>query len=219
MKYFVIRSLTLLTFIAAIAGCKTSSYFKNSNDVLKKYGTIYFINGKEKSGLISVQFETGKEATNYIDFLPEGEITAEKIDATTVKAYTINGDYFVPKKIDLYFTGIYNLLFVKRLTIEKSRIHLYELHQLYKSSDTGEDLYFYFISLPEHGMYDVWNTYSKNLVPYFDFKMSKIVEDCPELAEKIKSKKKGYFFPQVNFNNFKKAAVLKKIIEEYNLCK
>jgi hypothetical protein len=211
--------LILLCFTTALAGCKTNSYFKTSNDVLRKNGTVYFFNGKEKTGLITIQFETTTEKSNYIELLTDGETAAEKIDAKTVKGYSINGDYFVPKKVDLYYTGTYNLLFVKRLTPEKSKIQLYELHQLYKSNVTGEELYFYFISLPEHDIYDTWNTYSNNLVPYFDLKMGKIVEDCPELAKKIKSKSKGYFLSQINFNTSKKVAVLKKIIEEYNLCK
>ena len=211
--------LFFYTLVVILFGCKSTSYFKTPNDVLRKPGTIYFIDGTSKAGQISIQFEADIEVKNGISLKPTGSVTEERIPVRNVKAYTIDGYYYVPKEIDLYFTGTYNFLFIKRLTKENAKIQFYELHQAYKSNVTGEELYFYFISLPTHSQYEVWNIYSKNLVPYFDLKMSKIVEDCPALAEKIRVKQKGYFLPQLNLANSKKVAVFKRVIDEYNSCK
>jgi hypothetical protein len=213
------RSILFFCFTVVLSGCKTTSYFKTPNDVNGKRGIIYLKDGTERAGDITIQFEAGIESKNFIELLPTGATLSDKILIRNIKEYSIDGNYYVPKNIDTYFTGIFHLLFVKRLTPEHSKINLYELHQLYKSNDTGEELYFYFVSLPVQEPYEVWNINSINLVPGFDIKMSKLVNDCPELAKKIQLKKSGYYLPYLNFGNHKKVAVFKKIIDEYNMCK
>lgn len=63
-----------------------------------------------------------------------------------------------------------------------------------------------------------WSIRGKKFFPNFEEKMSKIVSDCPSLAEKIKQKMNGYAVRQMSIDA-KKYEVIKKIVDEYNSCK
>jgi hypothetical protein len=82
----------------------------------------------------------------------------------------------------------------------------------------GEVRYSYYLSWPSFGQKETMNTRSSALLPQFEEKMSKIVDDCPALAEKIRLKEKGYFIPMTSFKLKKHPEVLLKIINEYNNC-
>lgn len=205
-------------FLFSISGCKTVAYFHTSNDMFGQNGTVYLEDGTEKNGEITIFFETGQEPKNFIELKLNGK--SEKIFIKEIKGYKIKDKYYVPRFVDLDGNGINHLLFVQRLTKENSKIHLYELYQRNQGNNAyGEDIYSYYISLPTLAKYEVWNASSKNLVPRFEEKMSKIVSDCPSLANKIQQQNKGYFYGQVTLSNQKKAEVLKRIIDEYNQCK
>jgi len=212
---FLIFFILVIIFLNA---CKTLPYFATSNDFYRQEITLDMIGGKKLTGETSVLFEEKTPAPDFIELkVKDGSI--QRMPIKGIKGYIFKEGYYAVKYVDLYYSGTYNLLFVKRLTKENSKIQFYELHQVRKTNDTGEDLYFYFISLPNHSLFETWNIYSKNLVPNFDSKMSAIVSDCPELAAKIKAKTKGYFLAQYNFSNSQKVEVFKRIIEEYNNCK
>jgi hypothetical protein len=132
--------------------------------------------------------------------------------------YVINGNTYIPKKIDLNFTGEYHYLFVKRLTGEEDRMQLYELHQLFKSNDVGEETSYYYISLPSSPMYEAIDINSDKLIPNFENKMAAYVSDCPELADKIKHREKGYNYSFFSLRP-KKLEVISRIVKEYNECK
>ena len=209
-NFWIIGSFT-------ISGCVTS-YFKTPNDVYKTSATIYLEDGAEKTGELTTQFETGFDALKFITLFHKETGNTENINIENIKYYKVNNNCYVPKKIDLNLNGTYHLLFVKRLTEESSKIHLYELPQLYKSTGTGEDRTLYFISFSTHSKYEVWSIYSKKLLPDFEYKMSDVVSDCPSLAEKIKEKNKDYYIPRVSFPDSKKLEIYKRIIAEYNNC-
>jgi hypothetical protein len=213
------RFIFIVIVIFFFNACKTAPYFKTSNDFYRQEISLDLLNGDQLIGETSVLFEQSDPAKGYIEFKNKSDNSIQKIPVKNIKGYTYKKEYYVPKYVDLYYTGSYNFLFVKRLTKENSKIQFYELHQLYKSNDTGEELYYYFISLPNHSLYETWNIYSKNLVPNFEIKMSAIVDDCPKLAAKIKERANGYFLSQVSFSNSKKVEVFERIIEEYNNCK
>ena len=186
--------------------------------MLKQAGTIYLQDGTERNGDITIFFETGYSTKEFITFSQNGK--SEKVLVKDVKAYKIKDKYYVPRFIDVEGNGIEHLLFVRQLTTEGSRIHLYELYQRNQGSNAnGEDVYSYYISTPIQPKYEVWNISGKYLVPRFDDKMSKIVADCPTLARKIQQHNKGYFYPQLTLSNQKKAEIVKRIIDEYNACK
>jgi hypothetical protein len=173
------------------------------------------LSGTEKKGKISVMFETGHESDKFIR-LKNGD-GEEKILIDSIQSYFLNGDYYFPKLVELDFEGTERLLFVKRLTKENSRIHLYELYQHGEKTSDGSDFTAYYISLGAHGRLKTWLVGSKHLVPNFDEKMSKIVEDCATLSNKIKQKDKGYFVSQFTLS-VAKVQIMKRIIDEYNDC-
>ena len=221
MHVFIVskRVIFFAGIIFFINSCKTVPYFSTPNDFYKQEVTLDMIDGYKITGETSVLFEEITPARDYIEFKSKNDTAVQKISVKSIRGYTYKGDYYAVKYVDLFYSGTYNLLFVKRLTKENSRIQFYELHQVRKSNDTGEELHYYFISLPNHSMYEAWNIYSKNLVPNFETKMSAVVSDCPGLAAKIKMKANGYFLAQYNFSNSKKVEVFERIIEEYDNCK
>ena len=206
----------LIFLIVANINCKPVAYFNTPNDIFRKDCTVYMLDGIEKNGKITIMFETGHDADRSISLMNDNH--EEKISMESIKSYKINEDYYFPKIIDLEFNGSDRLLFVKRLTQEKSRIQMYELHQQKKQTADGEDHFFYFISLPMQGRLETWNVGGQHFSPHFEEKMSDLVEDCPALSNKIQQKEKGYFLAQLTSSNFKRVEVLKRIIDEYNDC-
>lgn len=205
-------------FFFTISGCKSVAYFHTPNDMLRQYGTIYKEDGTEKNGEVTITFEAGQPAKNFISLSVNGKV--EKMYPRDIKGYKIKDKYYVPRYIDLEGNGISYLLFVQRLTGESSKIQLYQFYQRNQGSDAnGDDVYSYYISFPTLSKYEVWNASGKYLVPGFNEKMSRIVADCPALALKIQRQNKGYFYAQLTSSNQKKADVLKKIIDDYNECK
>jgi hypothetical protein len=144
----MVRQISTLCAICffSFSGC-ISTYFKTPNDMYKTSATIYADDGTEKKGELTIQFETGFDPESITLFHKETGET-EKLNMKSIKYYKINKSSYFPKKMDLDLNGKYYFLFVERLTNENSRIQLYELHQLYKSTATGEERKLYFISLP-----------------------------------------------------------------------
>ena len=172
--------------------------------------------GTVKKGLITILLEHDDPKQNVISFVPEGETNPQNMNMKDIKSYFIDGNTYVPNVINLYFID-YRLLFVKRLTDENARMQLYELHQLFKSNDEGQETSYYFISLPSFPKYQVVDINSTKLIPIFDVKMSDYVSDCPGLVNKIRAKQKGYYYTFMSLRP-KKLEVIKRIVKEYNSC-
>jgi len=207
--------VAMLFFVSIGTGCMPKAYLNTPNDVYKQQGTIYLADGKGKKGAITIAFETGQAAGGFIELAEDGQ--TEKISLKDIRGYRIDSSYYALKELDIDFSGAKHFLFVKQLTRSDSRIQFYELYQS-KKNVNGEDMYSYFISLPGQGPYETWNISGKNLVPGFDLKMSRIVNDCPDLANKILEKRKGYFLGAYTRSDIKKVRVFKNIIDEYNAC-
>ena len=206
-----------------LSGCKSTSYFISSNQVSKEKVILVLRNQVKISGEININFEAGfntmGEQKPFIQFIPEGKSVVEDINLNDIVGYSMGADFFALKKIDVSLNETYRLLFVKRLTAEKSKIQLYELYESGIGNYSGETHYSYYLSFPSYDLLQTMNTKSASLIPYFERKMSILVSDCPVLAEKIMSKETGYFLPLVSFNAKKVPEVLLKIIDEYNQCK
>lgn len=212
-------SLLIPLFFIVFNSCTATHYFKTPNDVYRTEGTVVMEDGTERKGLITVLFENGTDIRNQVmQFTPAGSTIAEDIAITKISYYTINGSIYYPKYLNLYTSGTNHLLFVKRLSAAGSKIQLFELHQKYKSNNTGEETVYYFITLPGSAKYETIELTSDKLVPNFDIKMSGMVADCPDLVQKIKSKKPAYNYSLVSFGP-KKIEVMKRIISEYNSCR
>lgn len=214
MKYFLALCITCV-FICS--GC-VSTYFKTPNDLYRESATVYFNDGTEKDGQLTVQLETASSVTLF----DKEKKQTENIPIKAIIYYKIKDNYYFLKELDVELNGVYRFLFVKRLTDENSKMQLYELHQRYKTTETGEERKLYFVSVPGSGKYEALNIYSKQFTHQFEYNMSAIVKDCTSLADKIRAKTKGYYIPSapsLAFPESKRIEVYKRIIEEYNNCK
>ena len=126
--------------------------------------------------------------------------------------------YTINNRAQQNFTDQRNLLFVKRLTPENSKLHLYELHQSRIQSADGNEHYYYFVSLPTEDRLKAWSFGSSRFFPHFEVKMSEIIKDCPEISKKVAQREKGYTINQISIE-VKRLEVFKRIIDEYNQCR
>lgn len=213
---------TLIAFLIFLSGCKTTGFFVSPNDVHKEKVLLYLRNQEKISGVINISMEYGSglhaDFSPILEIMPEGKTTWQKLDMNDITAYSIGSNYYPVKRVDVDMNGALDLLFVKRLTAENSRIQLYELYQSGKANYTGEATTSYYLSFPGFGPLETLNAKSSRLVPNFEFKMSSMVEDCPALEKKIRKKEKGYFLALGTFNIKTTPTVLMTIIREYDSC-
>jgi hypothetical protein len=207
-----------------LASCKTAAYFDSPNDLSYISGTLYLSNGRSLDGKISVS-EGGNGVVKI--YLP-GEKKAQRYVFSEVEGYKIRNEYYELKEIrdGGSLSRNYRLHFMKRLTPDDSKMHLYE----YLDEETSYTGYRrsrpvtsleknYYVQLPAEKEDGVWEIGLSKFVPNFDEKMSRIVDDCPVLSQKIANKEKGYFYPQVGGSEEKRVDMLWNIINEYNKCR
>ena len=223
------RNITIGFFFFIIAGgCKTYSYFRSSNDFLNKDCQVFLIDRTEVNGKLTIQFETGHDIDKYLKIQTGGN-AEKKIFITDIQYYKYKDEYYFPKEISveayeipyrdkMYLPNVNNLLFVKRLTKEGAKIQFFELFKSRNNSPDGIDQYDYYISFNNENRFVAWSIRGTKFFPNFEEKMSKIVSDCPSLAEKIKQKMDGYALRQIAVDA-KKYEVIRKIVDEYNSCK
>lgn len=220
--YLRIYRLLLFFFLILLAGCAPSAHINTPNNVQKTKVVLYLTDASKIPGEITIPFE--QYASNKfvlpsaVYFIREGQRVTERIDLKNILGYAYGTDYFALKRVDIDQNNVVRMLFLKRLSPEKSKIQLYELYESGYGSPTGESRYSYFLSLPGYSPLTTINARSPEVVPNFDEKFSKIVADCPVLADKIKNKEKGYFLPAVTFDAKRPGEVLLKIINEYVQC-
>ncbi|MDE3143914.1 MAG: hypothetical protein KGL19_07150, partial [Bacteroidota bacterium] len=214
------RIIIIIFFFSIIAGgCKTYSYFNGSNDLLNEYCQVFLVDGTEIDGKITIQFETGHDVDKYLK-IQTGNNAEKKILITDIQYYKHNDDYYFPKETNLetyeipyrdkmYTPNVNNILFMKRLTKENAKIQLFQLFKSRTNSSDGMDQYDYFISLNNENRFVTWSIRGNKFFPDFEEKMSKIVSDCPSLAEKIAQKMNGYAVKQMSLDA-KKYEVIKK---------
>lgn len=209
-------TVPLLFSLLLVTGCKTMSYFNSPNDVFATRCILHFTDGSSDTGKISIAFETGHDVNSYISFTKNN--LQQKIQVKNLSYYEVNGNSYYPKIVDVDLNGSENLLFVKRLTGANSRIHFFELSQKKVENSISTEVYNYFILFPNQDTQRPLNIASTKLTPNFDVKMSRFVDDCPELSRKIQSQARGYFLPSYSLGNTRKVDVFLMIINEYNAC-
>lgn len=208
----------ILCCIVIVSCASSTAYFKTPNDVLKMNASVTMKNGTVREGLLTVLFEKDIETNvNLISFIPADTKAEEKLQFSDIQSYTLNGNTYVAKQVNLNTAGTNRGLFVKRLSSQNSKIQLYQLEQKYKSNPTGEDRDFFYIAVPAYSATQLIELHSSTLVPSFENKMAAFVADCSSLSAKIKNKEKGYTY---NFltATFRKVEVMKRIIQEYDAC-
>ena len=136
-----------------------------------------------------------------------------------VKAFSVENELYELKEIHEGLNLGKQLYFMKRLTPEHSRIHLYEFLKKETVNKTSvRHLPELYLQLPGEDENYVHAANGSKFVPHFEEKVSRMVQDCPTLAKKIKERNHEYFYAQVNLLKERRTEVLLRIIEEYNEC-
>jgi len=213
----------VLFILVLFSACKPAGYFVSPNEVHKEKVVLYLRNEEKITGEINIDLENGStqhtEFKPLIEIMPEGKTVWQKINMKDIAAYTMDSVYYAAKNLDVDLNGTRFLMFVKRLTAKNSKIQLFELYESGKGTYTGESKYSYFLSLPGYAPYQTVNVRSNQLIPGFDLKMSSMVDDCPVLAKKIRSRQNDYYLNMATFNRKKTPEVLLRIINEYDSCR
>jgi hypothetical protein len=216
-----------LVFLAAaivLTSCKPMASFESPNDLEYISGTLYLTNGRMLEGELTVDKDWGGQVKIYLP----GEKKAQRYSFPEVEGYMIRNEYYELKEIKDggSLSRRYRFHFMKRLTPDNSKIQLYE----YLDKETSYSGFRrnrvvtsleknYYVQLPSEKEDGVWDIGSSKFVPNFDEKMSKIVNDCAVLSQKIANKEKGYFYPQVGSSDEERVDRLWNIINEYNKCR
>ncbi len=216
--------LPVIAIMITLASCKSAAWFETPNDVSNINGTLYLVNGEKLEGKLSVDDGWADGVRLYVP----GENKARRYPLHEVKGYQMRSDYYELKEVKdgTSFSRRFRLHFMRRLTPENSRIHLYEyLDKETTHTGTRRERSVtslektYYIQLPSEKGDGVWDIGLTRFVPNFDDKMSELVKDCPALAQKIANKEKGYFYPQIGYSDEERVDILWKIINEYNQCR
>jgi hypothetical protein len=192
----------------------------------KMNGKILMLNGREISGVITVSMNQAVDEKGYLRFKANGRNETSRVNIKDLKGFIGNGVYYEPRRAENIGIGRPPLYFMRRLTPDSSRIHLFiaeiESADMTNNGITGPTLELerdYFMVLPQQTeKYAAVNLRGRKLAPNFDEKMSGYVKDCPALAEKIKQKQKGYFYNDIAATP-RRVDVMMNIIDEYNGCK
>jgi len=172
----------------------------------------------------------GKITVNETQFMnkpvrvfTEGDKKPMQYPLHDVKGYQLGTGYYALKEVHGGMRPGKQYAFMKRHTPEGSRIQLFEHTEKVfaaanKQTSTIRYETLYYLQLPSDSIDVVWSLNSERFVPGFEKKMSRLVWDCPELAQKIEQKQPGYFYAQVTLLPEKRADVLLRIIDEYNRC-
>ena len=215
--------LSLLSLIV-LGSCMSVTSFESPNSLQHMTGTLFLRNGKSIDGKLVIQM--GNTFGSDVKIFADGEKDAMKFGLGEVEGYRIRGDYYFLKEKKGGIALGRRLSFMKRLTPEASRIHLFEdiekVSETSKVNGQSQTTYRYeteyYMQLTNETTKDVYPLSGSKFVPNFDEKMSRMVSDCTSLAQKIATKESGYFSAQVSLFKEKRADVLMNIIEEYNRC-
>lgn len=211
------NSLCLLIPLVFLVACRTLSYFDSPNNLRNIEGTVHLQNGKSYTGKLII--ETENLFSSPVRIFLENERKPMQFRLQDVKGYTARNARYELKEIREGISLGRQLFFMRRLTPENSKLHLYELMKkvtVNKTSTRHEPEYF--VEFPNEDENWVHAANGSRFVPHFEEKVSRLVKDCPPLAQKIAEKQPGYFYAQVSLLKEKRAEVMLRIIEEYNAC-
>jgi hypothetical protein len=203
------------------AACNTP-YYSSVNDMNAQPASITLASGVQINGKVSVKITNNYYNTERVLFAEGAEKEYKKYTLAEVKSLYINGATYYVKTIVSTGNSRNVQRFVKEISLPGGRMALYENEVVTRNDNasTNETKLQYFVQLPNATSNEVYNIATNKFTPNFDDKMSSYVQDCPALAEKIKSKDKAYFYPfLVNDNSPRRKSVLLQIINDYNNCK
>ena len=212
----LISTIVCVMFLALVMGCNTASYFITPNEVRNVSSTVFLRNGEIIEGELNVT--SNLWGRRFVKIRQAESENAEALDITSVEGYKIDDHHFDLKEIPTGIGKGFDYSFMRRLTPANSRIQLYEHSRrtnLPDRNNPGNTISSeFYIQLPKDKAGIVWNLGSRKFYPQFRKKMAWLVRDCPPLAKKVADRKQGYDY----FGMQNKAAVLLRIIDEYNNC-
>jgi hypothetical protein len=177
-------------------------------------GKITLENGLELEGKL-----THSRVTQRRVYIKKSDNTSETYKTKEVKSFSI-GDIFFEKMITPGL-GFKDPDFAIVLSNPASKIRVYEVcrQEDIGMGTEGE------IKWPTHWEYYVLFPVDQKLkglsdVSFMPFakKVSKLVEDCPQVSSKIRAKEKGYAITLISTDD-DKLNVFKNIANEYAMCK
>lgn len=210
-----------LITVILFTSCRSMSYFETPNAVRNLPATVYLANGRSYHGKVIVH--TNKHSKSAVKLYVDGDKKPMRFSLDEVKGYELRNEYYELKELRGGFRLTREYSFMKRLTKENSKLHLYEnLRKVTNPSGKHTSAYTsyeteYYLQLPNE-VGTVWPVNSSRFTPNFDEKMSQLLADCPQLASKISNKEYGYFYAQFTVFREKRPNVLLNIIDEYNEC-
>ena len=220
-SWFMNRTIPcFLITVILFSSCRSMSYYETPNGFRNLPATVYLANGRSYHGKTIVH--TNKHSKSAVKLYADGDRKPMRFRLNEVKGYELRNNYYELKELRGGFRLTREYWFMKRLTEENSKLHLYEhLKKVTNPSGKHTSAYTtyeteYFLQLP--GEDYVWPLNSSRFTPNFDEKMSKLLADCPELVSKISNKEQGYFYAQFTIFKEKRPNVLLNIIDEYNQC-
>lgn len=202
------KKLLLFGFLAI--GFFASAQNVEPEVVYSGEGKIIMIDGKELSGEISYSFVTSRK---ILYTAPGAE--REKISANDVKEFTISGTRFVRVVVPALSIGK-DWEFAICLTPENYKISVFEtINQGIVGNGNGYNTERdYCIKFP--GDEKAKSLSDLSFMP-FNKKVSKLVSDCPALAEKITNKVDGYKIGMITTPE-QRFDVFMKVASEYQEC-
>jgi hypothetical protein len=167
---------------------------------------------------------TNRHSNSAVKLYTEGDKKPMRFGVHHVKGYQLRNEYYELKEVKGNLSLFKEYSFMKRLTKEDSKIHLYEhTKKITQPGSKHTSAYTryekeHYLQLPGEDGIAVWPLDGSKFVPDFHQKMSKLINNCPTLASKILNKEDGYFYAQVSLFKEKRVNVLMNIIDEYNNC-
>jgi hypothetical protein len=216
---------TVLSFVFGIfffSSCRSISFFETPNALRNIPATLHLTNGRSYHGKLIVH--TNIYSNSAVKLYTEGDKKPMRFSIHHIKGYELRNNFYELKEIKGGLRLAKEYSFMKRLTKENSRMHLYEhIRKLSHPGGKHTSSYTtyqpeYLLELPGDESGIVWHLNSSKFVPNFNEKMSALIPDCPSLAAKILNKEDGYFYSLASLSKEKRLRVLMNIVEDYNNC-
>lgn len=174
-------------------------------------GSMIMEDGTEVTGTVGYWYVN----PSVVRFKGEGEDKETKYKVGEVKSFVVDGRNFIRIKAkDAIGTNPYTFAEMLTPPDQKMALLLYQQQPAVGADGQHPITKTYYVQIPNDEQ--VYPAGDIKFMPLHK-KMSKIVSDCPELAEKIAKKEKGYNYGVVSSDEMR-ADILTTIIEEYNAC-
>jgi hypothetical protein len=197
----------------------------NGPHILMNTGTIYYKNGNTETGTVRFQVGVGYNSTGFMQLISETVMQPKTIYPSDVKYVEINNIKFFPLKFatDKGKFTVFAACLVKNLDDKMAMFRIYAQYASQQSTGVSIGLSkdYVIMTANEKDAILLGPLDGRGTLPVpFNKYMSRIVEDCPELAKKVKGKDDGYKV-KINLlgNNNDNEDAYFKILEEYNACK